>query len=100
MDAPVSASNAQERIIVTVLGEDRPGIIAVVATIIADAGGNILDISQGIVQEYFVMTMMVDITSATEPFDQIRTRLRRAGEELRLQIDAQHEDVFKFMHRI
>lgn len=59
------------RVVVTVVGEDRVGIIAAVATVLADAGGNILDIDQGIVQEFFVMTMMVDLATASVPFDEI-----------------------------
>jgi ACT domain-containing protein len=88
------------RMIVTVLGEDKPGIIAAVSTVVSNAGANILDIHQGIVQEFFVMTMTVDLANATASFDEIRSTLRDKGAELRLQIDAQHEDVFKFMHRI
>jgi ACT domain-containing protein len=88
------------RVVVTVIGEDRVGIIAAVATIVADADGNILDISQGIMQEFFVMTMMVDLARASVPFDELRIRLVAKGAELGVRVDAQHEDVFKFMHRI
>jgi ACT domain-containing protein len=88
------------RVVVTVVGEDRVGIIAAVATIVAEAGGNILDINQGVMQEFFVMTMMVDLAGASVPFDVLQGRLVAKGAELGLRVDAQHEDVFKFMHRI
>lgn len=88
------------RIIVTVIGKDRVGIIAKVATVLAAANANILDIAQTILQEFFVMIMMVDLGEATVAFDELKRRLNAAGEELGLKIDAQHEDVFKYMHRI
>jgi ACT domain-containing protein len=88
------------RIIVTVLGQDRVGIIAAVANILADANANIVDISQTLMQEIFTMIMMVDIAGASVPFDEIKRRLNARGEALGIRIDAQHEDVFKFMHRV
>ena len=88
------------RIIVTVLGHDRVGIIAAVANILADANANIIDMSQTLMQEFFTMIVMVDIGKATLPFDEIKRRLNARGEELGIRIDAQHEDVFKFMHRV
>ena len=50
--------------------------------------------------EFFVMIMMVDVEHAGVPFDELKSRLNSKGEEMGLRIDAQHEDVFKFMHRI
>jgi ACT domain-containing protein len=89
-----------QRIIVTVIGQDRVGIIAGVSAVLADAGANILDISQSIMDEFFVMIMMVDIGQASLPFEELKQRLGAKGDEMALKIDAQHEDVFKFMHRI
>jgi ACT domain-containing protein len=88
------------RVIVTVIGEDRVGIIAAVATEIAEAGGNVIDISQTTLEEFFTMIMMVDLAKATVPFDELKRRLEQTGAGMGLRIDAQHEDVFKFMHRV
>jgi ACT domain-containing protein len=88
------------RVIVTVIGKDRVGIIAGVSSVLAEAGANILDISQSVMDEFFVMIMMADIERATLPFAELKKRLNAKGEEMGLRIDAQHEDVFKFMHRI
>lgn len=88
------------RIIVTVIGQDKVGIIANVSSILAEANANIVDISQTTLQEFFTMIMMVDLEKATMPFDEIKKRLNKKGEEMGLRIDAQHEDVFKYMHRI
>ena len=96
----MNAPQHSNRVIVTVIGQDRVGIIAGVATILADASANILDISQSIMEEFFVMIMMVDLEGTTVPFEELRQRLAKKGEEMGLRIDAQHEDVFKYMHRI
>ena len=94
------APAAGNRAIVTVIGEDRVGIIAAVATLLADAQANILDISQSIMQEFFVMIMMVDLTRASQGFDALKAALNARGVEMGLSIDIQREDVFKMMHRV
>jgi ACT domain-containing protein len=88
------------RAIITVIGKDRKGIIAGVSTELAGAGINILDISQTIMQEYFVMIMLVDLTSATDDFDVIQEKLDRKGKELSVQVKMQREEIFQAMHQI
>ncbi len=88
------------RVIVTVIGEDKVGIIANVSTLLAEANANIVDISQTTLREFFTMIMLVDMEKATVPFDELKRRLNAKGEAMGLKIDAQHEDVFKFMHRV
>ncbi|MCW2278889.1 ACT domain-containing protein [Heliophilum fasciatum] len=91
----------ENRIIVSVLGVDRVGIIAAITAILAKAEANILDISQTIMQgQIFTMIMVVDMSGAAVSFDTLRKDLTDKGQELGVQIMAQHEDVFKFMHRI
>jgi ACT domain-containing protein len=93
-------SEKSSRVIVTVIGQDKVGIIAAVSTVLAEGGANIIDISQTTLREFFTMIMMVDLEKATLPFDEIKRRLQARGQEMGLRIDAQHEDVFKYMHRI
>lgn len=93
-------SEKSSRVIVTVIGHDKVGIIAGVSAVLAEGGANIIDISQTTLREFFAMIMMVDLGKATLPFDEIKQRLNRKGQEMGLRIDAQHEDVFKYMHRI
>ena len=88
------------RVIVTVIGEDKVGIIANVSTLLAEANANIVDISQTTLREFFTMIMLVDMEKASVPFDELKRRLNAKGEAMGLRIDAQHEDVFKFMHRV
>jgi ACT domain-containing protein len=93
-------SQNSQRIIVTVIGKDRVGIIASVSAVLAEASANILDISQSVMDEFFVMIMMIDLEQAVISFGELKSRLNSKGDEMGLRIDAQHEDVFKFMHRI
>jgi ACT domain-containing protein len=95
-----SLAETSNRIIVTVVGQDRTGIIAETSRILADSGVNIVDISQTLMGEFFVMIMMADLSGATVSLEQLKSRLAAKGTELGMRIDAQHEDVFKFMHRV
>lgn len=88
------------RVVVTVIGRDRVGIIAGVSAVLAEAGVNIVDISQTLMQDLFTMIMMVDIAGSTISFDELQRRLAAKGEELGMRIQAQREDVFSYMHRI
>ena len=90
----------QQRVIVTVVGQDRVGIIAGVSGILAAQGVNILDISQTILQDFFTMIMVVDISHCKVSLQELQLLLKAKGEEIGVNINAQHEDVFKYMHRI
>jgi ACT domain-containing protein len=96
----MSVQPSSNRVIVTVIGEDKVGIIASVSTLLAEANANIVDISQTTLREFFTMIMLVDVEKAAIPFDELKRRLNAKGEAMGLKIDAQHEDVFKFMHRV
>ena len=88
------------RTILTVVGKDTKGIIAKVCTYLADNNVNILDISQTIVQEYFNMMMIVDMTKMEKPFVQASDELTKLGESVGVQVKCQREEIFDVMHRI
>lgn len=88
------------RAIITVVGKDTVGIIANVCTYLADSQINILDISQTIVQEYFNMMMVVDMSKCNKAFNQVSTELSEIGEKMGVQVKCQLEDIFDKMHRI
>lgn len=90
----------QTRIVVTVLGTDRSGIVAAVATKLSECSANIVDISQTILDGIFTMTMLVDLDESLVPFDTLREAVTPLHESLGVQIQVQREDVFRFMHRI
>jgi ACT domain-containing protein len=86
--------------IMTVTGVDRVGIIAKLATIMAKAHINIVDVNQKIMEDYFVMTMAVDISKAAADMNKIKKQLDKAAREMSLNITFQDENIFKAMHRI
>lgn len=86
--------------IITVVGKDTVGIIAKVCTYLAEQQINILDISQTIVQDYFNMMMIVDVTNAARDFGEAVTDLEKIGEEIGVRIRCQKEEIFTKMHRI
>lgn len=86
--------------IITVVGKDTVGIIAKVCTYLAENKVNILDISQTIVQEYFNMMMIVDVTRMEKPFEQVVAELTELGNQIGVQIKCQREEIFNKMHRI
>jgi len=92
--------SAGKRIIITVVGQDRIGIIAGVTKVLADERINILDISQTIMQEFFTMILVADMTTSSVELGELKEKLAQKGEELGVQIQAQHEDAFRYMHRI
>ncbi|WP_293589589.1 ACT domain-containing protein [Prevotella sp.] len=85
---------------ITVVGKDTKGIIAKVCTYLADNNVNILDISQTIVQEYFNMMMIVDMTKLEKPFVEAADDLAKLGEGIGVQVKCQREEIFDVMHRI
>ena len=87
-----------KKAIITVVGKDTVGIIAKVCVFLAENNVNILDISQTIVDGYFNMMMIVDVTGAE--FDKVATGLKEVGETIGVIIRCQREDIFDKMHRI
>jgi ACT domain-containing protein len=86
--------------IVTVIGKDKSGIIAKVSGALADNQVNIEDISQSIVQGYFTMIMLCDISKSVLPLKDLSHSLTELGKEIGVSIHVQHEDIFNVMHKI
>ena len=89
-----------KKTIITVVGNDKVGIIAKVCTYLADNQINILDFSQTIVQGYFNMMMITDASASSKDMGQVSRELDQLGEEIGVVIRCQHEDIFNMMHRI
>jgi ACT domain-containing protein len=88
------------RVVVSVIGQDRTGIVAGISKVLAENNANILDISQTIMDNLFAMIMLVDISNAKVDFATLKKELEKAGKELGVEVIVQHEDIFKYMHRI
>ena len=86
--------------IITVVGKDTVGIIARVCTYLADRHINVLDISQTIVQGYFNMMMIVDMSTSEKDFAECAAELEELGKDIGVSIKCQREEIFDMMHRI
>ena len=89
-----------KKCIVTVLGKDTVGIIAKVCTYLAENEINILDISQTIIQGYFNMMMIVDVTDLKKDFTTVCDEMEALGQEIGVNIRCQREEIFEKMHRL
>ena len=86
--------------IVTVVGEDRVGIIAAVCAELASYQVNVLDISQTVMEGYFTMMMVVDVSASPIPLAELAQKMDEKGREMNLSIRLQRGDIFKAMHRV
>ena len=86
--------------VVTVVGEDRVGIIAQVCTSLAQYNVNVLDISQTVMQGFFTMMMVVDVAEANLPLAKLAQELDEQGKQIGLSIRLQRRDIFDAMHKI
>lgn len=89
-----------EKGIITVVGKDQVGIIANVCSFLAENQVNILDISQTIIEGYFNMMMVVDISKIADDLGLVCENIETMGEKIGVIIKLQHENIFNKMHRI
>ena len=88
------------RAVVTGVGKDKTGIISKVSTFLAEKDVNILDISQTIMDEYFAMIMMVDLSNSQTELSQLAEECSAMGRKIGMSIHIQHEDIFNAMHSV
>lgn len=89
-----------KKAIITVVGKDTVGILAKTCTYLAAAKINILDISQTVVQDYFNMMMIVDVSKCRKPFEAVASDLGELGLKMGLKIRCQKSEIFEKMHRV
>lgn len=90
----------KELLFITVIGEDKKGIVAKISDFLYRCEINIEDISQKIMGSYFVMMMLVDMKDSSRSIEEVRKGLDKVSKELQVQIQIQHENIFKMMHRV
>ncbi len=90
----------KELLFITVIGQDKKGIVARISGLLYESDVNIEDISQGIMEGFFVMTMAVDMSEANRNLETLSAALQTLGDEMGMRIQIQHQNVFKMMHRI
>ena len=86
--------------VITVIGKDKVGIIALASAECAKYGANIIDISQTVMKEYFTMIMLVELDGIDGSFSEFSDGMNKLGQENGIDIRVMHEDIFNSMHRI
>ncbi len=86
--------------IITVIGKDKVGILAMIANECAQANINVLDVSQTIVDGFFTMTMSVDLEGMSSSLSSFSDYMDQLGKEKGLVIRVMHQDIFDSMHKI
>lgn len=87
-------------VFITVIGKDRKGIIARISNEVYLHNINIEDLNQKVMEGYFVMTMLVDMSDSQMTIQELKKELSKIEKEMGLSIQVQHEDIFKAMHRV
>jgi ACT domain-containing protein len=112
LDGPVTKQNEQknsplphqvkkgDRVIVTAFGTNKIGILAGMTGALAQMNCNVIDLSQKILQEFFTIMLLVDISQSSLHFDKIKEKLIETGAGFDLKVIVQHEQIFKTMHRV
>ncbi len=86
--------------VISVLGRDRSGIVAAIATVLAECNANINDITQTILDGLFSMTMLVTLNPDCADFNAVQERLAAIEKGLNIQVTMQREDVFQYMYKV
>lgn len=88
------------RAVISVIGKDMVGILAKVSGACAENGMNVTDVTQSILQDMFVMIMLVEFTENATPLAEFSDKLQAMGKKENLSIHVMHEDIFNSMHQI
>jgi ACT domain-containing protein len=87
-------------LILTVVGRNRSGVLSEVTTAVAEMSGNVQDIHQKMVGDFFNLIMLVDGESLSCDFKSFKERMEKLGDKKGYELHVQHEKVFNYMHRI
>ncbi|MGN0005980.1 MAG: ACT domain-containing protein [Candidatus Gastranaerophilaceae bacterium] len=93
-------NNEDNKMIITIIGADKIGIVAKITAILAECEVNIEDIKQSIMQDFFVMFMLAETSRTSLSFNEIKDKLTKAGEEMKMEIWVQKKAIFDKMHTI
>lgn len=86
------------RAVVTVIGKDMVGILAKVSTTCAEANANVIEVTQSVLQEFFAMVMLIDISDMNCELGELKEQLKTNVNGMTIHV--MHEDIFNSMHRI
>lgn len=87
-----------QKAVVTVIGKDTVGILAKVSSACAEAEANVIEVTQSVLDSFFCMVMIIDITSSTKSIEELEKSIKAKAPEMAVHV--MHEDIFNSMHRI
>ena len=90
----------ENKIIVTVSGADKIGIVANITATLARVQVNIEDIKQTLMQGHFVMFMLCDTSESQMNFKEIKNALIEEGNKMEVEIWVQKKGIFEKMHTV
>jgi ACT domain-containing protein len=88
------------KVILTSFGVNHPGIIYNITKLLSESECDIRDLSQKILDEFYTMIMIIDISNSPKELKEIQEEMNKVADSLKIKIYLQHEDVFRYMHRI
>lgn len=88
------------RIVLTIIGEDKVGIIAKASNLLAEHKINIININQNIVEGFFNMVLIAEMENSDISVMELKEYTAAIGKEIGVEIRVQHEDIFAAMHSI
>lgn len=88
------------QVVLTIVGKDKVGIIAKVSATLAECNMNIININQNIMQDFFNMVLIADMSKANVTLKDAKDKFTALGEEIGVEIRLQSEEIFTAMHRI
>lgn len=94
------ADTNSNRIVIIVLGKNRPGIVAGISRVLGDENVDIREITQSIIDDIFTMTMVADMSACPSDFTELQGKLAEQGDRLGVDVRIQREDVFTYMYRL
>lgn len=84
--------------VITVIGKDMVGILAKVSATCAEANANVIEVTQSVLQDYFAMIMLIDISKMNCELETLKENLHKNVADMTIHV--MHEDIFNSMHRI
>ncbi len=90
----------KDLVFITVIGKDQKGIIARISNAVFKHNINIEDLNQKVMDGYFVMTMLADMADSSVSIGEIKKEFVEIEKQMDLNIQVQHENIFKAMHRV
>jgi len=87
-------------IVLTIVGKDKVGIIAKSSQLLAENKVNIININQNIMDGFFNMVLIADMSEASISLQELKSKAVALGQEIGVEIRVQSEEIFSAMHSI